>query len=120
MNEQWQEISAKYLTLTIREQTLVFLTGLVALFFIIFYLFIDVKMIENKKSAQKIVRLHSSNQSLKVSAKEIQNALQRDPNQDTRKKIVQYEAKLAKIDEKLLTLTSDLIIPVQRRYALLD
>jgi len=120
MNEQWQEYCDKYLTLTIREQYLVFLTGLVAIFFIIFYLFIDVKMIENTKSAQKIERLQSSNQSLKISTKEMQTALQRDPNQDTRNKIAQYEAKLAKIDKKLLTLTSDLISPVQMRYALID
>ncbi len=51
---------------------------------------------------------------------EMQAALQRDPNEDANNKIAQYEAKLAKIDEKLLSLTSDLISPVQMRYALLD
>jgi len=120
MSKQWQEYSDNYLKLTIREQYLIFLTGLVALFFIIFYLFIDTKMIENKKSSQQIVRLQSSTQSLKISTIEMQAALQRDPNEDTRNKIAQYEAKLAKVDEKLLTLTSDLISPVQMRYALLD
>jgi len=120
MNKQWQEYSDNYLKLTIREQYLIFLTGLVAIFFITFYLFIDAKIIKNKKSTQQIVRLQSSNQSLKVSTLEMQSALQRDPNEDTRNKIAQYEAKLAKVDEKLLTLTSDLISPVQMRYALLD
>jgi len=120
MSKQWQEYSDNYLKLTIREQYLIFITGLVAIFFIAFYLFIDTKMIENKNSAQQIVRLQSSNQSLKISTIEMQAALQRDPNEDTRNKIAQYEAKLAKIDEKLLTLTSDLISPVQMRYALLD
>ncbi len=120
MSKQWREYSDKYLALTTREQYLIFLTGLVAIFFIFFYLFIDAKMIENKKSAQQIMRLQSSNQSLKVSIVEMQTALQRDPNEDTRNKIAQYEAKLAKIDEKLLALTSDLISPVQMRYALLD
>jgi len=120
MNKQWQEYSDKYLALTIREQYLIFLTGLVAILFIAFYLFIDAKVIENKKSAQQIVRLQSSTQSLKISTIEMQAALQRDPNEDTRNKIAQYEAKLAKVDEKLLSLTSDLISPVQMRYALLD
>jgi len=120
MSKQWQEYCDKYLVLTVREQYLIFLTGLVAIFFIIFYLFIDAKIIKNKKSAQQIVRLQSSNQSLKFSTLEIQDALKRDPNEDTRNKITQYEAKLAKIDEKLLMLTSDLISPVQMRYALLD
>jgi len=120
MNKQWQEYSDNYLKLTIREQYLIFLTGLVAVFFIIFYLFIDTQMAANKSSAQQIKRLQSSNQSLKLSVIEIQAALQRDPNEDIRKKITQYEAKLAKIDDKLLMLTSDLINPVQMRYALLD
>ena len=120
MSKQWQEYSDNYLELTIREQYLIFLTGLVAIFFITFYLFIDAKMIENRNSAQQIVRLQSSTQSLKISTIEMQAALQRDPNEDTRNKIAQYEAKLAKVDVKLLTLTSDLISPVQMRYALLD
>lgn len=120
MSKQWQEYSENYLKLSTREQYLIFLTGLVAVFFIIFYLFIDAQMIQNKQSVQKTMRLQSSNQSLKLSVMEMQAALQGDPNENTRNKISQYENKLAKIDEKLLTLTSDLISPVQMRYALLD
>jgi MSHA biogenesis protein MshJ len=120
MNKQWQEYSEKYLLLTIREQYLILLTGLVIVFFIPFYTFIDAKIIENRRSSQEIMRLQSSNQSLKISTLEMQAALKRDPNLDTRNKIAQYEAKLAKVDEKLLALTSELISPVQMRYALLD
>ena len=120
MNNRWQEYSDNYLKLTIREQYLILVTGLVAAFFIVFYLFIGVTMADNRKSAQQIMRVQSSNQSLNISALEMQAALQRHPNEDARKKIAQYETKLAKIDAKLLMLTSDLISPVQMRYALLD
>jgi len=120
MNAQWQKYSNDFLKLTIREQTLIFLTGLVAAFFIIFYLFIETQMADNKKSAQQMSRLQSSNQTLKLSSMEMQAALQRDPNEDIKNKIAQYESKLAKIDVKLLQLTSDLISPVQMRYALLE
>lgn len=120
MSKKWQEYSDNYLKLTTREQYLILLTGLIAIFFIAFYLFISTKVVANNKSAQQIVRLKSSNQSLKISTVEMQAALQKDPNDDIRNKISQYEAKLAKIDEKLLTLTSDLISPIQMRYALLD
>lgn len=120
MSQQWQESSENFLKLTIREQYLILLTGLVAIFFIIFYLFIDDKMVSNNNASKKIVQISSSNQSLKMSVLEIQAALQRDPNEDIRNKITQYEAKLAKIDTKLLTLTSDLMSPIQMRYALLD
>lgn len=120
MNKQWQEYCEKYLKLTSREQYLIFLTGVVAIFFIAFYLFIDVNMIKNGQSKQEITRLKTSNQTLQITTLEMQAALQEDPNEDTRNKIAQYEAKLAKVDEKLLTLTSELISPVQMRFALLE
>ncbi len=120
MNEQWQAYSEKYLQLSVREQYLILLTGLVALFFIIFHLFVDPALVANKKTNSKIERLTKSNQSLKISVAELEAALQGDPNEATRKKIAQFEAKLAKVDAKLLTLTSDLINPVQMRHALLD
>lgn len=120
MKKKWQESSVNFLKLTIREQYLILLTGLVVIFFIIFYLFIDNKIINNTSTSKKIVQLNSSNQSLKISVLELQAALQRDPNEDTRNKIIQYETKLAKIDAKLLMLTSDFMSPIQMRYALLD
>jgi len=120
MSKHWQESSESFLKLTVREQYLILLTGLVAIFFIIFYLFIDNKMAINSHASKKIVQISSSNLSLKISVLELQAALQRDPNEDTRNKITQYESKLVKIDTKLLTLTSDLMSPIQMRYALLD
>jgi MSHA biogenesis protein MshJ len=120
MNQQWKEGSENFLKLTIREQYLILITGLVAIFFIIFYVFIDDKMASNTSVSKKIVQLSSSNQSLKISVLELQAALQGDPNEETRKKISQYEAKLAKVDTRLLTLTSNLMSPIQMRYALLD
>jgi len=120
MNQQWQEGSENFLKLTIREQYLILITGLVAIFFIIFYVFIDDKIASNTSVSKNIVQLSSSNQSLKISVLELQAALQGDPNEETRKKIIQYEAKLAKVDTRLLTLTSNLMSPIQMRYALLD
>jgi MSHA biogenesis protein MshJ len=120
MSKIWQEYVDKYLTLTKREQVLIFVTGLVAIFFILFYLFIDTQRINSKRFAQDISRLQQSNQSLEVSTLEMQMALREDPNEDIRNKISQYEIELANIDKKLLLLTSDLISPVQMRYALLD
>lgn len=120
MNKQWQEYSDNYLKLTPREQYLIILTGLVAIIFITFYLFIDAKILDNKSAAKQITQLQSSNQSLNITNTEMQSALLRDPNEDINNAIAQYEAKLTQVDEKLLTLTSDLISPVQMRYALLD
>lgn len=120
MNKQWQIYNDTFLKLTSREQYLIFLTGLIAVFFIVFYLFIDTKIIENKRMTQQIKQLESSNETLQLSTLETQAALQGDPNEEIQVRIAQYEAKLAKIDEQLLTLTSDLISPVQMRHALLE
>lgn len=120
MNKQWQEYSEKYLLLTAREQYLILVTGLVAIYFIIFHLFVDPVLIANNKASSNIERLSQSNQSIIISVAELEAALKTDPNKATRKKIAQFEAKLAKVDAKLLTLTSDLINPVQMRHALLD
>ncbi|MFT7006813.1 MAG: MSHA biogenesis protein MshJ [Colwellia sp.] len=120
MKQKWQEGGENFLKLTIREQYLILITGLVAIFFILFYVFIDDKMASNTIESKKLAQLSSSNQSLKISVLELQAALQGDPNEETSKKITQYEAKLAKVDTRLLTLTSDLMSPIQMRYALLD
>lgn len=120
MKQQWQESNHKFLKLTIREQYLILITGCVAIFFLIFYLFIDSRMVSNIGANKKIVQLRSSNQSLNSSVLDLQAALQGDPNEETRNKIIEYEAKLAKVDGRLLELTSDLMSPVQMRYALLD
>lgn len=120
MNKQWQAYQDKYLQLTIREQYLILATGLVAIFFILLHLFVDPIMVANQKAQTKIQRLTTSNNALKVSVADLELALQTDPNAQTRKKIAQFEAKLAKVDAKLLALTSDLINPIQMRHALLD
>ena len=120
MKQQWQEGCKTFLKLTIREQVLILITGLVAVFFILFYVFIDDKIASNTIESKKLMQLSSSNQSVKISVLELQAALQGDPNEETSKKITQYEAKLAKVDTRLLTLTSDLMSPIQMRYALLD
>lgn len=120
MNNKWQEFCDKYLEITPREQYLILLTGLVAIVFITFYLFIDANIVENRRNTQQIAQLNSSNQSINITNTEMLAALKRDPNHDINIAIAQYEAKLAQVDEKLLTLTSELISPVQMRFALLD
>jgi len=116
---QWQNSSEKYLLLSPREQYLIVLTGLVAIIFITFHLFIDSKLIENQRLTKQVFTLENQNKTLKISANEYQVALKKDPNKAINEKINQFEQKLAKVDDKLLTLTSELISPTQMRQALL-
>lgn len=119
MKQQWQDMSDKFSQLTTREQLLLLGVGLVAIFFIISYLFIDDKSEKiitfDKKSREMVL----GNQTLTYSIDEYQRALKKDPDKGTAKSIFQLEAKLAEIDNKLVHLTTDLISPIEMREALL-
>ena len=117
--DKWQSYSEQYLKITPREQYLIILSGLVAVIFIVFYGFIDSKLIDTQRMTKQVAQLSTSNKSLKSSAQAYQVALAKDHNKVTRDNIAQLEKKLASIDGKLLTLTSELITPVQMRQALL-
>ncbi len=119
MKEQWKNTSDKFLQLTSREQFLLLLTGVVAIFFIISYLFIDDKSARIITLDNQSRTMTSGNQTLSFSIKEYQKALQQDPNVNTVKQIAQLETKLANIDNQLVLLTTDLISPSEMREALL-
>ncbi|MGB1197573.1 MAG: hypothetical protein ACPG46_00915 [Thalassotalea sp.] len=120
MNKFWQTYSDKFQVITLREQMLILLTGAVAIVFILHSLFIDENTIrsntfikDNKKIA---VQLKSKQQTIAI----FEQALSEDPNQQVNEQILQYENQLGQIDSALLALTSDLIDPIQMRFALID
>ena len=119
MKEQWNNTSDQFIQLTSREQFLLLLTGVVAIFFIISYLFIDHKIDRTVSFDKKSRLITSGNKNLTRSIKDYQEALKQDPNKDIIKQIAQLETKLAKIDSQLVLLTTDLISPSEMREALL-
>ena len=119
MKQQWQNASDKFLQLSIREQYLLLLTGLVAIFFVISYVFIDDKSAKIVTFDKKSRVMTSANRSLSFSISQYQAALKQDPNKGIIKQITQLETKLGKIDEQLVHLTTDLISPTEMREALL-
>jgi len=119
MNKQWQEYCAKYLVITPREQYMVMITGLIVIIFSMHALFIDDSAIKIDKFEKQIRQLNTENRSSKASIALFEEALSKDPNLEINNQISQYKEKLAKVDVNLLKLTSDLIDPVQMRYALL-
>jgi len=117
---KWQEYSEQFLSITPREQYLILFTGLVAIIFISFSFFIDPVLIKNKELKQQTFTVKSENKSIKSSILIFEEALAEDPNAVMRKQIKAYEKKLKQVDDRLLLLTSELIGPIQMRYALLD
>ena len=119
MKQQWQNTSDKFLQLSSREQFLLLLTGLVAIFFIISYSFVDDKSAKIVTFDKQSRAMTSGNKTLNFTIKEYQTALEKDANEDTVKQIARLETKLAKIDQQLVHLTNELISPTEMREALL-
>ena len=119
MKQQWQNTSDKFLQLSSREQFLLLLTGLVAIFFIISYSFVDDKSAKIVTFDKQSRAMTSGNKTLNFTIKEYQTALEKDANENTVKQIARLEAKLAKIDLQLVHLTNELISPTEMREALL-
>ena len=119
MKQQWQEYSDKFQQLTSREQSLLLLTGLVAIFFITTYLYIDDKAAKIVTFDKQSRVMTSGNKTLSYTIEQYQQALKQNPDKDTNNQIAQLEAKLAKIDDQLVRLTTDLISPSEMRKALL-
>ena len=119
MKQQWQNTSDKFLQLSSREQFLLLLTGLVAIFFITTYSFIDDKSARIITFDKQSRVMTAGNNTLNFTIKEYQAALKKDANENTVKQITRLEGKLAKIDEQLVHLTNELISPSEMREALL-
>jgi MSHA biogenesis protein MshJ len=120
MNKQWQAYSEKYLAITAREQYMVLITGLVAIIFIIHTFFIDENASKIVNLEKQVMQIGNENRSTKASIKLLEDGLSKDPNSELNKQISQYKERLNKVDSNLLKLTSDLINPIQMRYALMQ
>jgi MSHA biogenesis protein MshJ len=117
---KWQEYSDKFQDISSREQYLILFTGLIAIIFVSFSFFIDANLIESKEISDKSKRVIAENKSIGSSITIFEEALLDDPNKTLKKQISAYEAKVKEVDERLLLLTSELIDPIQMRFALLD
>lgn len=120
MKAKWQLWSANFLQLKPREQGLIFLCVLVVLVFLPFNYFIDGNLKQAEKHEKNIAQLKRSNADLTASINSFSSALQDDKNKALKEQITQYEKRLTAIDEKLLTLTEELINPIEMRNALIQ
>lgn len=120
MKEQWRLYADKFLASTPREQYLVLATGLFLIVFCLYAWVIEPDLRQLTTSQKSIIHLKSSNTSTGQTTAAYKEALKVDPNIKVEKRIAQYEDKLAEVDKKLLSLTTELIDPIQMRYALLE
>ncbi len=120
MKASWQQYCAKFLAITPREQYLILFTGLVVIAFGIFSLVIEGNLTRIDNAQQQVKQLRSEHNSMQTTIGILEQSLAKNPNQATEQQIAQYEHKLAEVDQQLLLLTTDLINPIQMRYALVE
>lgn len=116
---QWQVYSEKFSNITNREQYLIIATGLVGIIFILYSLFLDTPFQRVSQLNKEITQTQQNNRNNINSIAVLEQALSEDPNIALKRELTQYQAKLGEIDQQLLKLTSDLIDPIQMRYALI-
>ncbi len=112
--------SEKFLTITPREQYLITITGLIVIVLVMFNFFIDNNIAAINKHKLVITDASSAIDGNTQSIALMEEALANDPNEQINAKIEKLEKSLSAIDSELSTFTSDLIDPIQMRYALLD
>lgn len=118
--EQWRQYQDKFLQLTKREQIIILFAGLFLILYIGFMLFIEPNIKQTEQDRSRIRDLNNSINTAQASIGIYQEALGSNPNEAVTKEIEQQKALLAEIDSELLTLTSELINPVQMRIALIE
>ncbi|WP_085298424.1 hypothetical protein [Cognaticolwellia mytili] len=116
---RWQRYSEKFTNASNREQYLIIIAGLVAIVFISYSLFLDSSFQRIKQLNKNIIQTQKSNRDNINSIAMFEQALREDPNLALKRELSQYQTKLGEIDQELLQLTSDLIDPIQMRYALI-
>lgn len=117
---KWQDYSDKFSALTPREQYIIFGAAMFLTVYMMFTLVIEGNLISIKRDKAKVVTLSASNQTAERTIVMYEDALKDDPNTAIKEQISRAKAALAEVDKELLTLTSELINPIQMRTALVD
>lgn len=114
----WQNYSDKFTQLSMREQVLVALTGIIAIVFILYFYVINGTFHQLSFEQRQNSKLINENKQLVATINDLKNALRRDPNEQLKVQIHNYQHKLTSIDQSLAILTSKLVDPIQMRAAL--
>ncbi|XQW85541.1 hypothetical protein ACOYR1_02075 [Thalassotalea piscium] len=115
-----QSYNDRFQAISIREQILILVTGIVVIGFVLYSLFIEENRLQSETLSKNILQIENNLASTQQTINVYEQALSEDPNTVVNEQILEYENKLGQIDIALLSLTSDLINPIQMRFALSD
>ena len=120
MQKQWFVYSEKFSKLSVREQYMILLAGVIVLFLLFNTFAFETAQNKSKRVTNSIAQLKSQNSKISLESAKAQVKLAKDPNKELDKKIAQYRSKLGDIDNELRSLTNELISPSKMRSALQD
>ncbi|WOH35903.1 hypothetical protein RI844_10965 [Thalassotalea fonticola] len=120
MQKQWFVFSEKFSKLSLREQYIILLAGVVICFLLFNAFVFENAQSKNKRINNSISQLKSKNSKITLESAKAQVELANDPNKELDKQIALYRSKLDDIDNDLLSLTDELISPSKMRQALQD
>lgn len=112
------QLTEKFQQLSQREQLLILLVGIVAIVMVTFTLFIDPVWQNITKISQQNVQIAQKNNDTATMIADLQQHLAADPNAALKQAIAKQQLQLNNLEQALVSLTTELIDPVEMRQAL--
>ena len=94
---QWLTYSEKFNNTTPREQYLIIASGLVAVIFVLYSLFLDEPIQNIGSYKEQTIKAQQDIESKKGSIQVLKQALSEDPNTALKRELSQYQAKLGDV-----------------------
>lgn len=112
------QLQQKFQQLTSREQGLILMVGIVAIVMLSYTLMLDPLWQNISKLNQQNKEISLKNNDTATMIAELQQHLADDPNAELKQTIADQKQQLANLEQALLSLTAELIDPVEMRQAL--
>ncbi|MGJ8680158.1 type II secretion system protein GspM [Paraglaciecola sp.] len=115
----WQSLSNKFLAISLREQLLILVTGLVAISLLTYTFLIEPNINQTKRLNSDILFAKSEQEKLQQQIAEVQNQFKNDPNATIRERIELLDKEIATWDLELQKQTNNLV-PANQMASMLE
>lgn len=109
MNEQLQQLEARFNEMTPRERGMIFAAGLVLVIMVLHSMWLGPNMDKSASLERKLASQQQSSETLTRQIAVVKEALKRDPNETTQRQLDKQLADIELLDAELSALTVDLV-----------
>lgn len=114
----WFILSEKFSKLSVREQYLILLSGVVILFLSFNSLVFDNEQLKVERINRSLSQLNNDNNKVSIDLKQTRTDIANNPNNKLQQQITSVAKQLTELDKQLYSLTPELVSPVAMRKAL--